>query len=116
MWGSGTFLREDLQRRSVVTCAEAMAARDGRWIETAGLDLVRQMSGSAKGVMFSTIEDAAGAAPQVIDRSEGPVGAYGDDPRRVGVGQAAHHALAESDCEGVVAVGRLQRAVPIARR
>jgi error-prone DNA polymerase len=36
------FLRADLTGRRIVTCAEAMAARDGRWLEAAGLVLVRQ--------------------------------------------------------------------------
>ncbi|TAV02066.1 hypothetical protein ELI35_36165 [Rhizobium ruizarguesonis] len=43
------FLREDLAARSLVTCGEAMSARDGRWLMTGGLVLVRQMPGSAKG-------------------------------------------------------------------
>jgi error-prone DNA polymerase len=34
-----------------------MQSRDGRWLTAAGLVLVRQMPGSAKGVMFITIED-----------------------------------------------------------
>ena len=61
-----TFLREDLRRQHIVTCAEAMQARDGRWLQTAGLVLVRQMPGSAKGVMFITIEDETGIANLVI--------------------------------------------------
>jgi error-prone DNA polymerase len=61
-----SFLREDLRRQHVVTCAEAMQARDGRWLQTAGLMLVRQMPGSAKGVMFITIEDETGIANLVI--------------------------------------------------
>ncbi len=61
-----SFLREDLRRRRIVTCAEAMQARDGRWLQTAGLVLVRQMPGSAKGVMFITIEDETGIANLVI--------------------------------------------------
>jgi peroxiredoxin len=61
-----TFLREDLKRRRVVTCLEAMSARDGRWLTTAGLVLVRQKPGSAKGVMFITIEDETGIANLVI--------------------------------------------------
>src|SRR6185503_17238271 len=44
-----TFLRNDLTARKIVTCAQAAAARDGRWCETAGLVLVRQRPGSAKG-------------------------------------------------------------------
>ena len=43
-----------------------MQARDGRWLETAGLVLVRQKPGSAKGVMFITIEDETGIANLVI--------------------------------------------------
>ncbi|MGO8104728.1 error-prone DNA polymerase [Rhizobium leguminosarum] len=60
------FLRKDLAARSIVTCGEAMSARDGRWLMTAGLVLVRQMPGSAKGVMFLTIEDETGPANVVV--------------------------------------------------
>ncbi|WP_421578204.1 error-prone DNA polymerase [Shinella sp. M31] len=61
-----SFLRENLTRRSIVTCQEAMSARDGRWLMTAGLVLVRQKPGSAKGVMFITIEDETGPANIVV--------------------------------------------------
>jgi error-prone DNA polymerase len=61
-----TFLRAELSAKRVVTCAEAMQARDGRWLEIAGLVLVRQRPGSAKGVMFITIEDETGIANLVI--------------------------------------------------
>jgi error-prone DNA polymerase len=60
------FLRKDLARRNMVTCEEAMGARDGRWLWTAGLVLVRQKPGSAKGVMFITIEDETGPANLVV--------------------------------------------------
>ncbi|MDX1195793.1 hypothetical protein GOL94_00075 [Sinorhizobium medicae] len=43
-----------------------MNARDGRWLMTAGLVLVRQKPGSAKGVMFITIEDETGPANLVV--------------------------------------------------
>src|SRR5260221_14363591 len=50
-----------------------MQARDGRWLEAAGLVLVRQRPGSAKGVMFITLEDETGIAnlvvwPQVFEK------------------------------------------------
>ena len=61
-----SFLREDLRRRRIVPCADAMQARDGRWLQTVGLVLVRQMPGSAKGVVFITIEDETGIANLVI--------------------------------------------------
>lgn len=60
------FLRADLAKRNIVTCEEAMTARDGRWLMTAGLVLVRQKPGSAKGVMFITIEDETGPANIVV--------------------------------------------------
>jgi len=68
------FLRDDLRRRRIVTCQEAMDARDGRWLEAAGIVLVRQRPGSAKGVMFITLEDETGIAnlvvwPQVFEKN-----------------------------------------------
>jgi error-prone DNA polymerase len=68
------FLRDDLRRRRIVTCQEAMDARDGRWLEAAGIVLVRQRPGSAKGVMFITLEDESGIAnlvvwPQVFEKN-----------------------------------------------
>ena len=60
------FLRDDLTKRQIVTCEDAMSARDGRWLMTAGLVLVRQKPGSAKGVMFLTIEDETGPANVVV--------------------------------------------------
>jgi error-prone DNA polymerase len=61
-----SFLRADLTSRRIVTCIDAMNARDGKWLTTAGLVLVRQKPGSAKGVMFITIEDETGVANLVI--------------------------------------------------
>ncbi|WP_313522482.1 error-prone DNA polymerase [Shinella sp.] len=60
------FLRSELREKRMVTCAEAMAARDGRWLMTGGLVLVRQRPGSAKGVMFMTIEDETGIVNAVV--------------------------------------------------
>lgn len=61
-----SFLREDLRKRRMVSCAESMGARDRRWLETAGIVLVRQRPGSAKGVVFITIEDETGIANLVV--------------------------------------------------
>jgi error-prone DNA polymerase len=60
------FLRKDLSVRNIITCAETMNSRDGRWVHTAGLVLVRQKPGSAKGVMFITIADETGPANLVV--------------------------------------------------
>ena len=67
------FLRAELRARRIVSCSDAMEARDGRWLEAAGLVLVRQRPGSAKGVMFITLEDETGIAnlvvwPQVFEK------------------------------------------------
>ncbi|MCS4243143.1 error-prone DNA polymerase [Rhizobium sp. BIGb0125] len=61
-----SFLRNDLKAKRIVTCAEAMAERDGKWLWTAGLVLVRQRPGSAKGVMFLTLEDETGIVNAVV--------------------------------------------------
>nr|WP_312781769.1 error-prone DNA polymerase [Brevundimonas sp.] len=60
------FLRDELQVRHVMTCADGTAMRDRRLTRVAGLVLVRQKPGSAKGVMFITIEDETGVANLVI--------------------------------------------------
>ncbi len=61
-----SFLRADLSKRRIVNCRDAMLTRDGKWLEAAGLVLVRQRPGSAKGVMFITIEDETGIANLVV--------------------------------------------------
>ncbi|GGF67884.1 error-prone DNA polymerase 2 [Azorhizobium oxalatiphilum] len=61
-----SFLREELRSRRIVSCREAMDARDGRRLEAAGIVLVRQRPGSAKGVMFITLEDESGIANLVV--------------------------------------------------
>jgi error-prone DNA polymerase len=43
-----------------------MRTRDGRWVEVAGLVLLRQRPGTAKGVMFITIEDETGIANLIV--------------------------------------------------
>ncbi len=60
------FLRDDLRRRGMVACADLLAARDGKRLIVPGIVLVRQRPGSAKGVMFITIEDETGIANLVI--------------------------------------------------
>jgi error-prone DNA polymerase len=61
-----SFLRGDLARRHALTCAEASALRDRSPVRLAGLVLVRQKPGSAKGVLFITVEDETGVANLVI--------------------------------------------------
>ncbi|MBP2515344.1 error-prone DNA polymerase [Sphingomonas sp. PvP018] len=67
-----TFVRGELARRGVTKCAELTNIRDGRHVEVAGIILVRQKPGSAKGVLFITIEDETGIANGILwpDRFE----------------------------------------------
>jgi error-prone DNA polymerase len=67
-----TFLRNELTRRGIVACADLARIRDGKHVEVAGVILVRQKPGSAKGVLFMTIEDETGIANGILwpDRFE----------------------------------------------
>jgi error-prone DNA polymerase len=66
------FLRETLARQRVIPCAGLRDVRDGRRVKIAGIILVRQKPGSAKGVLFITIEDETGVANIILwpDRFE----------------------------------------------
>jgi error-prone DNA polymerase len=67
-----TFLREQLAAERIVRCADLASIRDGRHVEVAGVVLVRQRPGSARGVLFITIEDETGVANGILwpDRFE----------------------------------------------
>jgi len=67
-----SFLRDDLRRRGIVSAADLDRIKDGRRVEVAGIILVRQKPGSAKGILFMTIEDETGVANGILwpDRFE----------------------------------------------
>ncbi|WMS41615.1 DNA polymerase III subunit alpha [Acuticoccus sp. MNP-M23] len=62
-----SFVRDALRQRRVVP-AEVLSRRGaaGRTLQVAGLVLVRQRPGSAKGVIFMTLEDETGIANAII--------------------------------------------------
>jgi error-prone DNA polymerase len=67
------FLRPMFAAELVVSCAEVSHANDKRRVRCAGVVLVRQRPGSAKGVVFMTLEDETGIAnivvwPKVMER------------------------------------------------
>ncbi|MGI4801847.1 MAG: OB-fold nucleic acid binding domain-containing protein, partial [Janthinobacterium lividum] len=66
------FVRPQLQSMGMVTCSGLQHIRDGCRVIVPGLILVRQRPGSAKGVMFITIEDETGVANLILwpDRFE----------------------------------------------
>ena len=61
-----SFLRTDLARQGMIACADLERTRDGRRVVVPGIVLVRQKPGSAKGVMFITIEDETGHANIIV--------------------------------------------------
>jgi error-prone DNA polymerase len=60
------FLRGELRERKIHSCATLRHVRDGQRLTIAGLVLVRQKPGSAKGVMFMTIEDETDVANIIV--------------------------------------------------
>jgi error-prone DNA polymerase len=67
------FLRSRFDRERVIACASVSDANDRQYVRCAGVVLVRQRPGSAKGVVFMTLEDETGIAnivvwPKVMER------------------------------------------------
>jgi error-prone DNA polymerase len=67
------FLRARFEREGVIACSSVSDARDRQHVRCAGVVLVRQRPGSAKGVVFMTLEDETGIAnivvwPKVMER------------------------------------------------
>ncbi len=60
------FLRRELGRQRFRPLAEIATAPDGRALATAGIVLVRQKPGSARGVMFVTLEDETATGNLII--------------------------------------------------
>src|SRR5258708_8545271 len=60
------FLRPMFTRERVIACEDVCHARDRQYVRCAGVVLVRQRPGSAKGVVFMTLEDETGIAHVVV--------------------------------------------------
>ncbi len=60
------FLRDALKTQSYMQNTDLQNLRSGSWVRVAGLVLVRQRPGTAKGVVFETIEDETGVANIII--------------------------------------------------
>jgi error-prone DNA polymerase len=61
-----TFLRASYAQRKFITAERLKDIKDGMRMSMAGLVLIRQRPGSAKGVVFITIEDETGIANLVV--------------------------------------------------
>jgi error-prone DNA polymerase len=64
-----SFLRIELSRRGILCHEELTAIPSGRRVTVAGLVLVRQRPGTAKGVIFMTLEDETAIANTVVWQS-----------------------------------------------
>ena len=60
------FLRDHYAAKKFITADQLKSIRDGKRLSIAGLVLIRQRPGSAKGVVFITIEDETGIANLVV--------------------------------------------------
>ncbi|RYG15612.1 MAG: error-prone DNA polymerase, partial [Caulobacteraceae bacterium] len=60
------FLRKRMRRAGAMTAVEYQSVREDRRVAVGGVVLVRQRPGSAKGVVFLTLEDETGVANLVL--------------------------------------------------
>ncbi|RIK76586.1 MAG: error-prone DNA polymerase [Planctomycetota bacterium] len=61
-----SFFREELDRLNIVPAEDLPYQRNGRSIKVAGLVLMRQRPGTAKGITFVTLEDETGIVNLII--------------------------------------------------
>ncbi len=61
-----SFLRDELSAKRCVSASDLPNLRDGRHVRVAGLVLLRQRPGTAKGITFVTLEDETGAINLVL--------------------------------------------------
>jgi len=59
-------LRPELRARGVLSATELRGARNGTRVAVAGHVIVRQRPGTAKGLLFLTLEDETGTANAVV--------------------------------------------------
>ena len=61
-----SFLRRSMAKQGYTACAGLDHMRNGQSVKLAGIVLIRQRPGSAKGVCFITVEDETGVANLVV--------------------------------------------------
>ena len=59
-------LRQALRRRGVVSASELLRRKDGERVTAAGVVIVRQRPGTAKGFVFLTLEDETGMLQAIV--------------------------------------------------
>ena len=61
-----TYLREKLRAQKVLSADDLTRAKHESWVKTAGVVIVRQRPGTAKGFLFLTLEDETGIANLIV--------------------------------------------------
>ncbi len=61
-----TYLREKLRAQHVLSADDLTRAKHESWVKTAGVVIVRQRPGTAKGFLFLTLEDETGIANLIV--------------------------------------------------
>jgi error-prone DNA polymerase len=61
-----SYLRAELRRKGVVAAADLPRYRNGDQVRVAGAVIVRQRPGTAKGLLFMTLEDETGMAQAIV--------------------------------------------------
>jgi error-prone DNA polymerase len=59
-------LRERVRRLGILSARELGRARDGSWVRVAGVVIVRQRPGTARGFLFLTLEDETGTSNAIV--------------------------------------------------
>ncbi|HYA34530.1 MAG TPA: error-prone DNA polymerase [Candidatus Binataceae bacterium] len=59
-------LRDRLRTRGVLSAADLADAKHGAWVKIAGVVIVRQRPGTAKGFLFITMEDETGLSNAIV--------------------------------------------------
>jgi error-prone DNA polymerase len=61
-----TYLRDDLTARGILSADDLTRAKHQTWVKTAGVVIVRQRPGTAKGFLFITLEDETGISNLIV--------------------------------------------------
>jgi error-prone DNA polymerase len=61
-----SYLRERLKPRGILSAHDLLGERHGAWVKTAGVVIVRQRPGTAKGFLFITLEDETGISNLIV--------------------------------------------------
>jgi error-prone DNA polymerase len=59
-------VREELKRRRIICSKDLDHLPNGRWVNVAGLVLIRQRPGTASGIVFETLEDETGIVNLIV--------------------------------------------------